>query len=163
MIAAVNGAAAGGGLALVCAADIRIASTRALFAVSFIRAGYSACDIGLSWLLPRIVGAGRAHELMLTGRRFDAAEALRAGLLTHVTEPEELIPTAISKALEIMENAPFSVELTKTGMWSALESPSLAATIEFENRQQLVAAMTTDSEEARRAFLEKRAPVFRRR
>src|SRR3984957_17558673 len=89
VIAAVNGPAAGGGLALVCASDIRIAATSAVFSTSFIRIGVTGCDIGTSWLLPRLVGAARAHELMLTSRRFDAAEALRIGLVTDVTEPDE--------------------------------------------------------------------------
>jgi len=163
VIAAVNGPAAGGGLALVLASDIRIAATPAVFAVSFIRAGFSACDIGTSWLLPRIVGAGRAHELMLTGRRFDAAEALRIGLVVDVVEPDDLLPAALAKAEEIMLNTPFGVELTKQGMWAALEIPSLATGIEFENRQQIVSSMTEDSGEARAAFLEKRAPSYRYR
>ena len=90
MIAAVNGPAAGGGLALVCASDIRIASTSAVFSTSFIKIGVTGCDIGTSWLLPRLVGAARAHELMLTSRRFDAGEALRIGLVTDLTPPGEL-------------------------------------------------------------------------
>lgn len=162
VIAAVNGPAAGGGLALVCASDIRIASHSAVFAVSFITAGYSACDIGISWLLPRLVGAGNAHELMLTGRRFNADEAQRIGLLTQVTEPHALLEEAFAKAESILCNAPASVELTKQGMWLALETPSLHATIEFENRQQVITAMTEDSREATRAFMEKRRPVFHR-
>lgn len=163
VIAAVNGPAAGGGLALVCASDVRIAADPAIFAVSFIRAGYSACDIGVSWLLPRIVGAGHAHELMLTGRRFDAAEALRIGLVTDVVELERLLETAIDKAKEIMLNPPFSVELTKQGMWLAVENPSFTAAIELENRQQILTAMTQDAKEASAAFLEKRAPTYHRR
>lgn len=163
VIAAVNGPAAGGGLALVCASDIRIASTEAKFAVSFIRAGYSACDIGVSWLLPRLIGAARAHELMLTGRTFAAAEAREFGLLLDVVEPDALLDAAVEKAREIMQNPPVSVELTKVGMWQALEMPSLQTAIEFENRQQMVAAMTDDAAEATRAFLEKRPAVYRRR
>jgi enoyl-CoA hydratase/carnithine racemase len=84
VIAAVNGPAAGGGFALVLASDVRIAATSARFNVAFIRIGLSACDIGTSWLLPRIVGAARAHELMLTGRIFDAPEAERIGLVAQV-------------------------------------------------------------------------------
>lgn len=161
VIAAVNGAAAGGGLALVLASDIRIASPQAVFAVSFIRAGFSACDIGTSWLLPRIVGAGRAHELMLTGRRFDAAEAERIGLVTAVVD--DLRETAYAKAREIALNPPFSVEMTKQGMWIALETPSFSAAVEFENRQQVITAMTDDQPEAVAAFLGKRAPNYRYR
>lgn len=163
VIAAVNGPAAGGGLALVLASDIRIAADTAVFAVSFIRAGYSACDIGTSWLLPRLVGAGRAHELMLTGRRFDAAEALGIGLLADVVEPDRLREVALGKAAEIAANPPFSVELTKQGMWLALETPGFDAAVEFENRQQLVTAMTEDQREATAAFLSKRDPQYRYR
>lgn len=163
VIAAVNGPAAGGGLALVLASDIRIAADPAIFAVSFIRAGFSACDIGVSWLLPRVVGAGHAHELMLTGRRFDAAEAERIGMLHRVVRPEELLQVACDKAAEIMLNPPGSVSLTKQGMWMALEMPSLATAIEFENRQQQITANTADAAEARAAFLEKRAPTYHHR
>lgn len=163
VIAAVNGPAAGGGLAFVCASDIRIASQDAIFTVAFIRAGYSACDIGVSWLLPRIVGAGAAHELMLTGRRFSAAEARQIGLIVDMVAAQDLQARVLAKAAEIMGNAPASVELTKQGMWMALESPSLIHAIEFENRQQMITAMTEDAAEATSAFLGKRSPSFRRR
>jgi enoyl-CoA hydratase/carnithine racemase len=163
VIAAVNGPAAGGGLAFVLASDIRIAARGAIFAVSFIRAGFSACDIGTSWLLPRIVGAGRAHELMLTGRRFDAEEALRIGLLADVVAPEDLLEVAHAKAAELQQNAPLSVELTKQGMWIALETPSFDASVEFENRQQVLTAYTEDQPEAVRAFLAKEPPRYRYR
>lgn len=163
VIAAVNGAAAGGGLALVLASDIRIASPDAVFAVSFIRAGYSACDIGVSWLLPRIVGAGRAHELMLTGRRFSAEEAASAGMLADVVPNDSLLAAALAKAEEIKLNAPASVSLTKQGMWAALEIPTLATAIELENRQQVITAFTEDAAEARAAFLEKRPPSYQHR
>ncbi|MEE3849339.1 enoyl-CoA hydratase/isomerase family protein [Gordonia sp. LSe1-13] len=163
VIAAVNGAAAGGGLALVCASDIRIGSRDSVYAVGFIRAGFSACDIGVSWLLPRLVGTGRAHELMLTGRKFSAQEALAYGLLVDVVEPSDLMSAAIATADEILANPPLSVELTKVGMWAAVESNSFAATVEFENRQQMITAMTADRSEATAAFLEKRRPEYRRR
>lgn len=163
VIAAVNGAAVGGGLALALGADVRIASTSARFGVAFIRAGYSGCDLGTSWLLPRLVGAARAHELMLTGRVFDAAEAERIGLVTAVTEPDELLAAAHGKAREICLNPPFSVRLTKQGMWAALDIAGFDAAVEFENRQQVVSALTDDRVEATRAFLEHRDPVYRNR
>lgn len=163
VIAAVNGPAAGGGLALVCASDIRIGSTTSVYAVGFIRAGFSACDIGVSWLLPRLVGTGRAHELMLTGRKFTAVEAERYGLLVDLAEPGELLDRAHSTAQAILANPPLSVELTKVGMWAAVESDSFSSTVEFENRQQMITAMTEDRGEATAAFLEKRAPRYRRR
>ena len=163
VIAAINGPAAGGGLAFALASDIRIAATDAVFAVSFIRAGYSACDIGTSWLLPRIIGASRAHELMLTGRRFDSAEALQIGLLAGVVPSGELTATVLAKADEILQNPPISVELTKQGMWLALEIPSFDGVIALENRQQFVTAFTEDRAEATAAFLEKRKPRYRYR
>lgn len=163
VIAAVNGPAAGGGLALVCASDIRIGSTSSVYAVGFIRAGFSACDIGVSWLLPRLVGTGRAHELMLTGRKFTAAEAEKYGLLVDLAEPDELLDTARSVAQSILANPPVSIELTKVGMWAAVESSSFTATVEFENRQQMITAMTEDRVEATAAFLEKRPPTYHRR
>jgi len=100
---------------------------------------------------------------MLTGRRFDAAEALRIGLVTEVVATDALLPAALAKASEMQLNPPLSVELTKEGMWLALETPSLETAIELENRQQVVAAMTEDAGEARAAFLEKRAPQYGRR
>ncbi|WCT06047.1 enoyl-CoA hydratase/isomerase family protein [Rhodococcus qingshengii] len=163
VIAAVNGAAAGGGLALVCAADVRVATTDSVFAVSFIRAGYSACDIGVSWMLPRLVGVARAHELMLTGRRFEAAEAREIGLVTQLVDPGTVIDAALGTAEQILMNPPLSVELTKVGMWAAVETPSFDVCVEFENRQQMVAALTEDCAEATAAFLSKRAPMYSRR
>lgn len=161
IIAAVNGPAAGMGLSLVLASDIRLASTTAIFAVSFIRAGYSACDMGTSWLLPRIVGAAHAHELMLTGRRFDCGEAERIGLLSEVVAPTQLHTAVLARSAQIQLNAPFSVQLTKQAMWLALETPSFDACVELENRQQVITALTEDRFEATQAFLDKRAPQYR--
>lgn len=163
VIAAVNGPAAGGGLALVCASDIRIGTPEAVLAVSFIKAGFSACDIGVSWLLPRIVGAGHAHELMLTGRKIDGVEAHRIGLLSRLEPAGGLLESARSIAAEILSNAPLSVQMTKQGMWISLEIPSFRAAVEFENRQQVFTAMTDDRLEATAAFLAGRAPSYRTR
>ena len=163
VIAAVNGPAAGGGFALVLGSDIRIAATTARFNAAFIRIGLSACDIGTSWLLPRLVGAARAHELMLTGRIFDAPEAERIGLVTEVVPDDALLEAAFAKADQIMLNTPFGVALTKEGMWSALEIPGQQAAIDLENRQQIMASFSEDASEAMRAFLEKRPPSYQNR
>jgi enoyl-CoA hydratase/carnithine racemase len=160
VIAAVNGPAAGGGLALVCASDIRIASTAAVFATSFIRIGVTGCDIGTSWMLPRLVGAARAHELMLTSRRFDAAEALRIGLVTDVTEPDELAARVDATIDALLEAPPMSLSLTKQGMWLALEIPSFDAMIEMENRQQILTSTTADAAEAMAAYVGRRPPQY---
>ena len=160
IIAAVNGPAAGGGFALVLGSDIRVAARTARFNAAFIRIGLSACDIGTSWLLPRLVGAARAQELMLTGRIFDADEAARIGLVVDVVDDDALLDVAYAKAEQIMLNAPMGVALTKEGMWSALEIPGLQAAIDLENRQQILLSQTADHPEAMRAFLEKRPPEY---
>lgn len=160
VIAAVNGAAAGGGFALVLGSDVRLAARAAKFNAAFIRIGLSACDIGTSWVLPRLVGASRAQELMLTGRVFDAEEAYRIGLVVDLVDDHALLDTAYAKAEQIMLNAPFGVALTKEGMWSALEIPGMQAAIDLENRQQIMASATADHREAMTAFLERRPPSY---
>lgn len=160
IIAAVNGPASGGGFALVLGSDIRLCAQSARFNAAFIRIGLSACDIGTSWLLPRLVGAARAQELMLTGRLFDADEALRIGLVVDAVPDDLLLEAAFSKAEEVMLNTPIGVALTKEGMWSALEIPGLQAAIDMENRQQIMASFSDDARETRRARAEGRAPTF---
>jgi enoyl-CoA hydratase len=160
VIAAVNGPATGGGLALVLGADIRIASASARFNAAFVRIGLSACDIGVSWALPRLVGAGRAHELMLTGRIFGAPEAERMGLVLEVVDDEVLMDRVLEEAALVMANSPMGVRMTKEVMWSALEIPGQQAAIDLENRTQIMTGQTADHAEAVRAFLEKRPPAF---
>ena len=160
VIAAVNGPAAGGGLALALASDVRIASTSARFNVAFVRLGISGCDIGVSWLLPRLIGASRAWELMLTGRIIDAGEADRIGLVLRVVPDEELLDTALETAGLIAANSPWGIRMTKEVMWSQLEIGSLQAGIDLENRTQVLSSMTADMQEAVSAFLEKRPPHF---
>jgi enoyl-CoA hydratase len=161
VIAAVNGPAAGGGFALVLGSDIRLASTTARFNAAFVRIGLSACDIGTSWLLPRLVGAGRAHELMLTGRIFDAEEALGMGLVVDVVPGDALMERALAEAELIMRNSPMGIHMTKEVMWSALEIPGQQAAIDLENRTQIMVSQTSDHVEAMGAFLEKRPPDYR--
>ena len=160
VIAAINGPAAGFGLALALGSDIRYASADAVFRAAFINIGVSNCDMGTSWLLPRLIGASRAHELMLTGRRFDAQEALRIGLVAEVLEGSELLARALQAAQQIASLAPWGVRLTKQGMWTALEIPSLGAAVEYEDRQQIMATFGRALPEAVGAFLEKRAAEF---
>jgi enoyl-CoA hydratase len=160
VIAAVNGPAAGGGLALALASDVRIAGASARFNVAFVRLGISGCDIGVSWLLPRLVGASRAWELLLTGRIIGADEADRIGLVLRVVPDEELLDAALETAGLIAANSPWGIRMTKEVMWSQLEVGSLQAGIDLENRTQVLATMTGDMREAVAAFLEKRAPHF---
>ena len=160
VIAAVNGPAAGGGFALVLGSDIRIAAASARFNAAFVRIGLSACDIGTSWLLPRLVGAGRAHELMLTGRIIDAGEAARIGLVLEVVPDEALDDRVLQEAALILKNTPMGVHMTKEVMWSSLEIPGQQAAIDLENRTQVLVSQTRDHPEALRAFLERREPRY---
>jgi enoyl-CoA hydratase/carnithine racemase len=160
VIAAVNGPAAGLGFTLTLGCDIRYASSKAVFRAAFINIGVSNCDMGTSWLLPRLIGASRSHELMLTGRRFDAEEALRIGLVADVVEHEQLLVRAVEAAEQIAALSPWGVRLTKRGIWSALEIPSEQAAVEYEDRQQIMATFSRAVPEAVGAFLEKRPADF---
>jgi enoyl-CoA hydratase len=160
VIAAVNGPAAGFGLALALASDIRYAAREAVFRAAFINIGVSNCDMGTSWLLPRLIGASRSHELMLTGRRVDAEEALRIGLVADVVDGDALADRALEAAVQIASLAPWGVRLTKRGMWIALELPSEQAAVEFEDRQQIMSTFGIATPEAIGAFLEKRPAEF---
>ena len=139
VIAAVNGPAAGFGLALALGSDIRYASSEAVFRAVFLNVGVSNCDMGTSWLLPRLIGASRAHELMLTGRRVRADEAERIGLVAEVVDGDSLLDRSLEAAEQIAAWTPWGIRLTKQGMWAALEIASERAAIEYEDRQQIMA------------------------
>jgi enoyl-CoA hydratase len=159
VIAAVNGPAAGFGLALALASDIRYAARSAVFRAAFLNIGVSNCDMGTSWLLPRLIGASRAHEMMLTGRRVTADEAGGIGLVADVVEDDRLVDRSLEAAEQIAGWAPWGTRLTKQGMWTALEIPQQAA-IEYEDRQQIMALHGKAPAEAISAYLEKRAATF---
>ena len=153
VIAAVNGPAAGTGLCLMLASDVRLAAASARLSTAFIRLGVSNCDMGLSWLLPRIVGVARAQELMLTGRPIDAQEALRIGAVVEVAEDGALRERALEVARSIAAHDAFAVAQTKEGMWAALELGSLQTAIGYENRQQIMLTSSGRFHAASRAFL----------
>jgi enoyl-CoA hydratase len=163
VIAAINGPASGGGLALALGSDVRIASTSARFNVAFVRIGLSGCDIGVSWMLPRLVGASRAWEMMLTGRLIDADEAERIGLVVRVVPDGDVVESALETAEQIAANSPFGVWMTKEVMWSNLENGSLQAGIDLENRTQILTTFTEDMQEAMSAFLQKRPAKYQNR
>ena len=160
VIAAVNGPAAGFGLALALGSDIRFAATEAVFRAAFLNIGVSNCDMGVSWLLPRLIGASRAHELMLTARRVDGREAERIGLVAEAVPGERLLERALEAAEQVAAWSPWGVRLTKQGMWAALEIPSEQIAVEYEDRQQIMATHGTAPPEAVRAFLDKRPASF---
>jgi enoyl-CoA hydratase len=160
VIAAVHGAAVGGGLAIALASDLRVASDDATFGAQFIRVGLSACDVGSSYWLPRVVGPTIAAELMLTGRRFDADEALRFGMLNRVVARDVLLDAALELAGLITANSEYGVYMTKLGMWANLDAPSLRHAMELENRTQVLGTFTRNMTEAGRAFVDKRDPTW---
>jgi len=163
VIAAVNGPASGGGMAITLASDIRICSEAARFNVAFVRIGLSGCDAGVSHLLPRIVGLGMASELMLTGRQVLADEALRIGLANRVVPADELLDAAAELAGQIAANSPFGVFMTKQVLHRNVDAGSLEQAIELENRTQILASRTEDMPEALAAFMERRPATFRGR
>ncbi|HEX8083617.1 MAG TPA: enoyl-CoA hydratase-related protein [Solirubrobacteraceae bacterium] len=160
VIAAVNGPAAGFGLALALGSDIRFAARSAVFRAAFLNIGVSNCDMATSWLLPRLVGASRAFELMLTARRVSGEEAERIGLVAETVDDDALRDRALEAADQIAVLSPWGVRLTKQGMWSALEIPSQQAATEYEDRQQIMATFGRALPEAIAAFLEKRPAEF---
>jgi enoyl-CoA hydratase len=160
VIAAINGHAHGGGFALALACDIRIASRSASFGAVFIKRGISACDMGTSYFLPRLVGAARSAELLLTGRVFDAAEAREMGLVTDVVDEADLMETALSTAREITENSPLAVWMTKETMWQTVDAPSLRLALDIENRTQIMCTTSGEAATAFRAFAEHRRPEW---
>jgi len=160
VIAAVNGAAAGGGLSLALAADIRLASPTAKFNAAFVRIGFSAGDLGASWLLPRLVGPAVAAEMAFTGRMVDADEAERIGLVNSVSAEGELLDDALAMAALICANSPAGVELSKRALQNNLEVSSYSAAMDLENRGQTLLTRSPDMAEALAAFTEKRPPKF---
>lgn len=162
VIAAVNGAAIGGGLCLALAADIRIAATGAYFRAAGINNGLTASELGLSYLLPRAIGSSRAFEIMLTGRDVDADEAQRIGLVSQTVADDSLLDTCYDIAERIAAFSRPGVELTKRTLWSGLDAGSLESHMQAEGLGQLyIRLLTTNFEEAVAARKEKRAAVFR--
>jgi len=159
-IAAVNGPCVGGGLALALACDIRFAAASATFGAVFMKIGVSNCDMGTSYFLPRLVGASRAAELLLTARIIDAAEAGDIGLVTQVVDDGSVLDRAGETAALIAANSPFATWMTKETMWQTVDAPSLRHAIDIENRTQIMCSATGDVAEATAAFREKRAPVW---
>ena len=159
VIAAVDGVAVGAGMALTLAADVRFGTARTQFHIGAVRIGLTAGECGISYHLPRLIGAGRAFELMLTGRPMPADEALQAGLLSGLVPPEQLLARALECAQQIVANPPYSTAHTKRLMWQNIDAPSLAAALELENHAQVLGLMTQDFDAAVQSFVQKKAPT----
>ena len=163
VIAAVNGPASGGGLALALAADIRLGAPTARLNAAFVRIGLSAGDLGTSWLMPRLIGHGRAAEIIYSGRLIDAPEAERIGLLNAIHPGDALVGAALEMAAQIAGNSPGGVKLSKRALQANLEVTSYAAALELENRGQALLTRTDDMREALSAFKERREPQYANR
>ncbi len=160
VLAAINGVAYGGGMCLSLAAELRIASESAEFNATGIVNGLTSTELGASWLLPRLVGAAHSSDMLLTGRKIDAGEALRMGLVSRVLPDDELMPGVLELAARMAEFSPYGLQMTKDIIWVNLENPSLEAAIEIEDRNQLMLGFTENLPEAIRAFDRKRKPVY---
>ena len=160
-IAAVNGVAAGGGLSLSLACDVRIASQQARFSAIWSRRALVP-DFGCSYLLPRIVGMSKALELMYSGQMVDAQEALAIGLVSQVVPAEELMPTAMALAERIAKGPAMAIELTKRLAYQSWQQ-ELEAQTEYEEYLQRLCIESEDAQEGVRSFLEKREPDFKGR
>ena len=158
IIAAVNGAAAGAGMNLALACDIRLAATTARFGETFVKRGLHP-DWGGTYFLPRTVGMAKACELIFTGEMLDAQEALRLGIVSAVYPPEDLLPAAHDLAARIAAGPPIAIRLAKRALYHN-QTADLQSALEFETFAQNVCSETEDAREGIRAFVEKRAPRF---
>src|SRR5438128_9048309 len=160
VIAALNGTAAGAGLSLALACDLRLAAAGTQLIVVFVRVGLVP-DAGSLFFLTRMLGLSKATELAITGDPGNADEALRLGLVVAVVPPDQLMPAATERARHLAAGPRQTYALIKRGMEQALHL-DLEQTLELESQLQALAAETPDAQEAIRAFLEKRKPVFKR-
>ncbi len=160
VIAAVNGPSYGGGMCLTLGAELRFASESATFNSTGIVNGLTSTELGASWLLPRLVGAAHANDILLTGRTVDAAEALRMGLVSRVVAEGEVVDAALEVAAAMTRYSPYGLAMTKDVIWVNLENPSLTSAIEIEDRNQLMLGFTENLPEAIRAFDQDRDPVY---
>ena len=161
VISLIHGPASGGGFALALASDIRIAGPKARMNAAFIRIGLTACDVGVSYFLPRLVGSALASELLLTGRFIDAERAKAVGLVSDVVSEDGIADAGRAIAGEILGNSPVGVRLTKECLNMSVDAPSLESAIAMEDRQQSLASTTGDMREGVSAFLEKRPPDYK--
>ena len=163
IVALINGPASGGGFALALAADVRLATPEARMNASFIRVGLSACDIGVSYFLPRMVGSSVAAEYLLTGRFMEAARANALGLVSAVVTREQLEGEGRALLTDMLNATPLGLRLTKDVLNHSLDACSLETVIALEDRNQVLATRDGNFAEGVNAFLEKRAPNYNER
>lgn len=160
-VAAVHGAAAGGGFMLALASDIRIAGESTRMNAAFIKIGLSGCDVGVSYLLPRMVGASVAAELILTGRFIHAERARELGLVSTVVPDDQLDAEAQGLVDDLLRTTPLGLRLSKECLNASLDMGSIESVVAMEDRNQVLCAQSEDFKEGIKAFLQKRAPSFK--
>jgi enoyl-CoA hydratase/carnithine racemase len=160
IVSLVHGPACGGGFAMALASDIRIAGQSARMNAAFIRIGLSACDIGVSYFLPRLVGASVAAELMMTGDFIHADRALQLGLVSRVVPDDQLEAAAEPLIDSMLTTSPLGLRLTKECLRMAIDAPGLEAAIAMEDRNQVITSGSGDFAEGVAAFFEKRRPSY---
>jgi enoyl-CoA hydratase len=141
-------------------AELRIESESAVFNATGIVNGLTSTEMGVSFLLPRLIGAAHSNDLLLTGRVAGASDALRMGLVSRVVPDGELLGEALAIAETICAYSPYGVSMTKDVLWVNLETTSLDSAIEIEDRNQLMLGFTENLPEAIRAFDQGRPPVY---
>ena len=161
IISCLQGAASGGGFAFALATDIKIAGESLKMNSAFIKLGLSSCDMGVSYFLPRLVGASVAAEIMMTGRFVNAQRALATGLVSEVVPDSELESTAQDYVDDLLAASPMGLRMTKEGLNMAIDAASLEAAMAIENRNQIMCSGTEDFKEGMRAFIEKRKPMYK--
>ncbi|MDQ0464384.1 enoyl-CoA hydratase/carnithine racemase [Caulobacter ginsengisoli] len=139
IVCLVQGAAAGGGLAIALAADVIVAAESAVFHPAFIKIGLSGSELGVSWRLQRTIGVSKAREMLLTGRPMNAAEALRTGLVAAVVPDAELASYGAGLAEDMLKAAPDALRISKRTFDATLETPGFEAALEIEERGQIQA------------------------
>jgi len=159
IISLVHGAACGGGFAIALASDIRIAGKSARMNAAFIRLGLSGCDVGVSYLLPRLIGASVASELLLTGNFIAADRALATGLVSQVVEDDALADAAARFMDAMLAASPMGLRMTKECLRMSIDAPSLDAAVEMEDRTQVLCALGSLAEGVA-AFGQKRPPQY---
>jgi enoyl-CoA hydratase len=152
VVAAVNGAAFGGGLSLSLACDLRVAARSATFCSAFIKTGLTGTDIGVTYLLPRLIGASRAFDLIVTGRTVDADAAERLGIVSQVFADDGFLDAALAVADGIATYTGIGLRMTKEVMWANLDTPNMAACIALENRNQELAGQSQEVQDYMRAY-----------
>jgi len=160
IIALVQGAAAGGGFGFAMAADFRIVATDVNFINASINIGLSGADVGGSYFLPRLIGSSRATEILFTGKSVGAEEAMKIGLAIKLVEPNELLPSALELANELLKKSPLGLRMTKQALNLSLDSPSLETICQVENSGIVLTFSSKDMKEASAAFFGKRDPKY---